>query len=263
MWKWVAVSALIYGLLAMQIAGSPRMLKAQQALDLAALGQLLGGRPELPAFWDFESPGLPVITRPESPHELAVWPDGNHVLRWRPPSGDAPLYALALPLRHVPELPPELHIAIRAEGIQAVLIGLREDDGSVYGLPQPVSTEWRGHLLPCDRFKLILRTEDENAALDIDQVTSVVIAIAGGELRGRLERPGERRREEKPEAPLVVELDDVGFRAQSTLKPPPAVKPDAGPPHDGKPPNGPPPAKRRAGEQPPAGRPPRVAPEPQ
>jgi hypothetical protein len=239
-YKWLAVAALIYGLIAAAAIVAPRTMLTVAALDLAALGQdWRESGPPIP-FYDFEAPGPLPLTRPEGSAEVVPVGGGNHVLRWEPPA-DVPLAFLGLPLSAPEPTTEALAVRLRSEPPAQLIVGLREEDGSAYITELPAGPDWQTHLIPLADMQPAPRTQDENGQLDVDQVTAVF--IARGEPRGPRQR--RRGREALPppqQQPLVIELDDLGFAPpqaggeEGFIPPPPPDGRHDGPPPDGRPP---------------------------
>jgi len=236
-YRWLAVAALIYGLMAAAALIAPRTMLTAAALDLAALGRDWREPGPPAAFYDFEAPGPPPLTRPPGSAGVVPGEGNNHVLRWEPPA-DAPFALLGLPL-NAPDPPPAaLALHLRSESPVRLIVGLREEDGSAYITEVPAGPDWRAHIIPLKDLRPAPRTDDENERLDVDQVTAMF--IARGEPRGP--RQQHRGREALPppeQQPLVIELDDLGFAppqagGEEGFIPPP-------PPDDRR--DGPPPAR--------------------
>lgn len=224
MWKWLAVAALVYGLLGLGVVlvPSPRapsvMAQDWQAM-LRSLEQepIPGGppgsglppvkpgmppSPEPPQVLDFEQPQPLFATRPGQQAEVAQQPDGNHFLRWKPAPGRERFAVLIVPWRPAKREASALTLRLRADHVTQVIIGLREGDGSVYSVERSTTLEWRELVLPLNELHLGPRYTDENGKLDLDQVQELIIV--------HFARWQER--EPATAAPNTVELDDIRLR---------------------------------------------------
>ncbi|MBN2081681.1 hypothetical protein JW859_05665 [bacterium] len=212
MWKWLAVAALIYGLLGAQAIISPRNLGMIHVLDLRELNRVWHEMPALPAHHDFTEPGPPPITWPEGPVDYIERASGNRALRWDPPAfGRQAL--LGLPVSIPDSQNAVLSISLRSDAEETVYVGVREDDGSVYLTELALTAQWQAHNLPLDQLKLSPQTTDENQALNPEQVTGLFIAVGNlaAERPGRGARPVRDRLKARQHS--AIEIDDFGFYA--------------------------------------------------
>jgi hypothetical protein len=209
MWKWLAIAATAYGLLglALMLASPPHLPHAVhgdrqdawrdlQPGPLPGMPPGSGPLPDLPAapagltptpVLDFEQPQPLFATRPEQQAQVAKLPDGNHCLRWTPAPGPERFATLILPWRPVSHEASELQLRLRADREMAVVIGLREGDGSVYSVVRRTSRDWRELALPLKKLQPGPRATDVNNRLDLDQVQEFFIVYLA---RGRERQPG-------------------------------------------------------------------------
>jgi hypothetical protein len=222
MWKWVALAALIYGMLAITAGISPRRAALGRMLDLAAVSDTWELPASMPAAYDFESPSPPPITRPPA-HVEVVTQESNHVLRWIPPV-ESPLAVLGLPFSP-PEAGAAIELRLRTQQLPAeamLTVGVHERDGSLYVVRQQPGPEWQRLTIQWESLALAPTSSDENKALDAAQIDAVFIAVhVPGELadrareRWREQRPPPPAERPKPLAPqMVIEIDDVAFSAE-------------------------------------------------
>lgn len=223
MWKWVALAALCYGMLALAAGISPHRAALVQMLDLSAVSDSWELPASMPAAYDFESPSPPPITRPPAQVEIVATHNNNHVLRWIPPV-ESPLAVLGLAFSP-PETGAAIELMLLTKQLPAgvvLAVGVHERDGSLYVARQQPAPEWQLLNVSWDSLALAPTSSDENKALDAAQIDAVFIAVhVLGELP---DRARERWREQRPRPPaeqpkplkqqMVIEIDDVAFSVE-------------------------------------------------
>jgi len=235
MWKWLSAAALIYGLIAVAFVCSPRGVALARLMDIVTVSKAWQQHPDpVPPLHDFEQPIPPPHTIPESPTEVIEQPLGGHCMRWQP-DANAPVNVFGLPIRQLHTDDDALQVAIRGKGLNFILIGVREQDGSLYGALRPVGTEWTRLVVPLATLSLAFKTTDENASLDPEQINSAFIAVlsrdAVAELtreadRGLRQKLKEHLKNQQPGDSLELELDDFGLIPRDGI-------PGGGPPGPG------------------------------
>ncbi len=172
MWKWLAVAALLYGLLAMGALFRPRQpVSPDEVASLADLNQALSEMaPRHQPLIDFESQGPPPVTRPPAHADVKADNSGNHYLEWEYDTADGAMHSLGLPLAAEGN-PGFLSVEIKGTYSGTIIVGLREHDGSVYVASRELVRDERQLLeIPLAELQLSERTEDENSSLDLDAI---------------------------------------------------------------------------------------------
>jgi len=196
MWKWIAVAALIYGLVGLLVATAPPR-PAQVDIPFE----------QLPHVLDFEHPYPGALTIPRAHTEVVEVSPGQHALQWSFKPGKLQVHSLALPCAPPSPDVRELVLMVKADSELELHIGVIEEDRSLYATLRTAGSEPREIFVPLAELQPSERFSDENGQLDRDQIRHIVLAWHNP-----------RPKDAPPQ--IEVWVDDVRFEPMAPPPPP-------------------------------------------